>query len=256
MPATDPTADADAGATRLSWQVAEVRAVINETSRVVSLVLDVPGWRGHQAGQHVSIRLTGEDGYQALRLYSIASAPETPQVMLTVERIDDGEVSPYLTGELRPGDRFELRGPIGGYFVWNVAAGGPLLLIGGGSGVVPLMAMLRHRAATGNRVPARLLYSSRSAEDIIYRDELDRLAARDDGLRVVQTLTRQQPPGWTGGTRRIDRAMLAEMGFAPAEQPRIYICGSNSLVETVSQQLIDLGHDPRVIKTERFGPTT
>jgi len=241
---------------RLEWQPAEVREIVPETARVSSLVLDVPGWRGHLPGQHVSIRLTGEDGYQALRLYSIASPPETAHVVLTVERIDDGEVSPYLVGELRPGDKFELRGPIGGYFVWTIDAGGPLWLIGGGSGVAPLMAMLRHRALHNSRVPTRLLYSSRSEAEIIYRDELRKLAESDDSLRIIQTLTRERPANWTGATRRIDRAMLAEVGFAPQEKPQIYICGSNGLVESVSQHLIDLGHDPLAIRTERFGPTT
>jgi ferredoxin-NADP reductase len=241
---------------RLSWLAAEVREIIPETTRVSSLVLDVPGWRGHLPGQHVSIRLTGEDGYQALRLYSIASPPETPQLILTVERIDDGEVSPYLVDQLRPGDRFELRGPIGGYFVWTVTTGGPLFLIGGGSGIAPLMAMLRHRSANGSRVPTRLLYSSRSEADIIYRDELAKLAANDDTLRIIHTLTRERPPGWTGATRRIDRAMLAEVGFTPADKPQVFICGPNGLVESAAQHLIDVGHDPLTIRTERFGPTT
>ncbi len=248
MPETDVAA-------RLEWLAAEVRAIVPETNRVSSLLLDVPGWRGHLPGQHVSIRLTGEDGYQAQRLYSIASPPETPQLMLTVERIDDGEVSPYLVGELRPGDRFELRGPIGGYFVWTVAAGGPLFLIGGGSGIAPLMAMLRHRAAHASDVPTRLLYSSRSEADIIFRDELAHLAAKDDGLRILPPLTGERPQGWTRHTRRIDLDMLAEAGFAPASKPQIYICGSNGLVESAAQHMIDLGHDPLSIKTERFGPT-
>jgi len=257
MRETDAASDttADAGSQRLAWLVATVRDVIDETPRVRSLVLDVPGWRGHLPGQHLAIRLTGENGYQAQRLYSIASAPEAPALMITVERIEDGEVSPYLAGELRTGDRFELRGPIGGYFVWHAPAGGPLFLIGGGSGIAPLMAMLRHREAVSSIVPARLLYSSRSVEDIIYRAELDRFAAREDGLIVRHTLTRQQPPGWTGGIRRIDRAMLAEAGFPPAERPQVFICGPTSLVESAARHLIDLGHDPAAIKTERFGPT-
>jgi ferredoxin-NADP reductase len=247
--------ETDAGGLRLAWQVAEVRALVAETPRVTSLVLDIPGWRRHLPGQHVDVRLTGEDGYQAQRLYSIASEPEAPYVMITIERIEDGEVSPYLAGELRPGDRFELRGPVGGYFVWQVATGGPLLLIAGGSGIAPLMAMLRHRAAAGSRVPARLLFSSRTVADIIYREELDRLAARQDGLTVVHTLTRERPDGWTGGTRRIDRAMLAEIAFPAADRPHVFICGPTSLVESAAHHLIDLGHDPRAIKTERFGPT-
>jgi ferredoxin-NADP reductase len=175
--------------------------------------------------------------------------------MLTVERIDDGEVSPYLASEIRPGDRCELRGPIGGYFVWTVATGGPLVLVAGGSGIVPLMAMLRHRAAAGSTVPACLLYSSRTFEDIIYRAELDRLAEQDHGLKVVHTLTRKQPAGWSGGTRRIDRDMLASVTPPPAAQPRIFVCGPTSLVESAARSLLEIGHEPHLVKTERFGPT-
>src|SRR5919109_1187547 len=188
---------------RLSWQLGEVVARQVETARTTSLTLLLPTWMGHRAGQHVDVRLTAQDGYQAERSYSIASPPEEqPRVTLTVERLDDGEVSPYLTEELRIGDKLELRGPIGGYFVWEAQIGGPLLLIAGGSGIVPLMAMLRHRAAVGSTVPTRLLYSSRSDADIIYRDELDRLVGRTTMLEVVHTLTRVQPPGWTGYQRR------------------------------------------------------
>jgi ferredoxin-NADP reductase len=235
--------------------VAEVSQVVPETPRVVTLVLRVPGWPGHLPGQHVDVRLTGEDGSQAQRLYSLASAPEDPSLALTVERIADGEVSPYLVGEVQAGDRFELRGPIGGHFVWTAALGGPLFLIAGGSGVVPLMAMLRHRRAAGSRVPAVLLYSSRTLEDVIYREELARLAAASDGLRVVHTLTRARPSGWTGGTRRIDRTMLAEAGFAASERPHVFICGPTGLVESAGQLLLELGHEPGLIKTERFGPS-
>src|SRR6187455_3273259 len=159
---------------RLSWQLAEVSAFVDETTDVRSIVLEAPAWAGHRAGQHVDIRLTAEDGYQAQRSYSIASAPEDEELVLTVERLDDGEVSPYLVDVLRPGDQLELRGPVGGYFVWEESFGGPLLLVGGGSGVVPLRAMLRHHRAVGSTVPARLLYSARSLEDVIYRDELTR----------------------------------------------------------------------------------
>lgn len=248
--------EAGAGPSRPSpWYVAEVREVMAETRRVRTLLLDVPGWPGHRPGQHVSVRLTGDDGYEAQRDYSIASAPETPGLALTVERIDDGEVSPYLVDELQPGDRFELRGPIGGYFVWTAADGGPLFLVAGGSGVVPLMAMLRHRAAAQNSVPAALLYSSRAWDDVIYRDELGRLAAADERLRVVHTLTRSQPPGWTGAARRIDGALLAEAGFDPAERPHVFVCGPTPLVEAGARALVALGHDPARIKTERFGPT-
>jgi len=240
---------------RLEWRSAEVYSLIEETPRVRSLVLGVADWPRHLPGQHVDVRLTADDGYQAQRSYSIASAPEAAEVSLTVERIEEGEVSPYLTTQARPGDRFELRGPIGGYFVWTAAVGGPLFLIAGGSGVVPLMAMLRHRAAIGSALPALLLYSSRTVEDIIYRKELDRLAAERDGLRIMHTLTRRQPPRWTDGTRRIDRDMLAAIGFPASARPRIYICGPTALVESAAQSLLDLGHDPGLIKTERFGPT-
>jgi ferredoxin-NADP reductase len=240
---------------RLSWRLARVAEVRPETSRVASLALDVPGWDGHLAGQHVDLRLTAEDGYQAERSYSIASAPDSQRVELTVERLDDGEVSPYLAGELREGDRFELRGPIGGYFVWEPGLGGPLLLVAGGSGVVPLMAMLRHRAVSGSRVPTRLLYSSRTLEDIIFREELERLAAAGDGLTVTHTLTRAQPPGWRGYARRVDAAMLEEVGWRPEEQPLAYVCGPTRLVEAVASDLVALGHDPARVRTERFGPT-
>ena len=175
--------------------------------------------------------LTAEDGYQAQRSYSLASEPESARLMLTVELIEGGEVSPYLTSDVRPGDKFELRGPIGGYFVWTIAMGGPLFLVAGGSGIAPLIAMLRHRAAAKSKTPALLLYSSRTFEDIIYRDELDQMAARNDGLTLVYTLTRWQPPGWTGGSRRIDRSMLATVGVPAKARPKIFICGPTSLVE-------------------------
>ena len=238
---------------RLTWQPAEVVEVVTETDRVRTLAFDVPGWPGHRAGQHVDVRLTAEDGYRAERSYSIGSAPDGSRIELTVERIEDGEVSPYLTDELRPGDTIELRGPVGGYFVWEPALGGPLLLVAGGSGIVPLMAMLRVRAAAGSNADARLLVSSRSWDDVIYREELDRLSG--NGLRVVHTLTRSQPPGWTGHARRVDAEMLAEVGPGPAERPRAYVCGPTPFVEIVAGALVGLGHDPVAIKTERFGPT-
>jgi ferredoxin-NADP reductase len=240
---------------RLTWRVAEVRQIVDETRRVKSLVLDVLNWPGHRPGQHVDVRLTAEDGYQAQRSYSVASEPESARLMLTVELIEGGEVSPYLTSDVRPGDKFELRGPIGGYFVWTIAIGGPLFLVAGGSGIAPLMAMVRHRAAAKSTIPALLLYSSRTFEDIIYRKELDRLAARDDGLTVVYTLTRRHPPGWTGGSRRIDRNMLASIGVPAKARPKIFICGPTSLVESTAQSLLELGHERNLIKTERFGPT-
>ncbi|TML80511.1 MAG: oxidoreductase, partial [Actinobacteria bacterium] len=207
----------------------------------------------HRAGQHVDIRLTAEDGYQAERSYSIASAPDGERLELTVERLDDGEVSPYLTDELRAGDQIELRGPVGGYFVWEPSQGGPVLLAGGGSGVVPLMAMVRLRAAISGDVEMRLLLSSRGWDDVIFREELERL--NGDSLTVVHALTRSQPPGWTGFARRVDAEMLAEVGPSPAERPHVYVCGPTPFVEVVAEALVQLGHEPRQVKTERFGPT-
>jgi ferredoxin-NADP reductase len=238
---------------RLTWRVAEVVDVLTETPRVKTIAFDVTGWPGHRAGQHVDVRLTAEDGYQAQRSYSIASAPDGTRIELTVERLDDGEVSPYLTDELRRGDRIELRGPVGGYFVWEPPQGGPLLLVAGGSGVVPLMAMIRARAAAGSDAETRLLLSSRGWDDVIYRDELERLEG--DGLRVVHTLTRSQPHGWTGYARRVDAEMLAEVGPNPAERPHVYVCGPTPFVEAVAEALVQLRHEPQQIKTERFGPT-
>jgi ferredoxin-NADP reductase len=239
---------------RLTWQTGTVAQIVEETARTKSLVLDVPDWPGHRAGQHLDVRLTAEDGYQAERSYSIASAPEDNYVVITVERIEDGEVSPYLTEELRTGDGLELRGPIGGYFVWEEKLGGPLLLIAGGSGIVPLRAMLRHRLSTGSDVPVRALYSSRSLADVIYREELMRMVD-DNGLDIRFTLTRQQPAGWRGYGRRIDAPLLAEVAFASDDNPRVYICGPTSFVETAASTLVELGHDPLTIRTERFGPT-
>jgi ferredoxin-NADP reductase len=224
-----------------------------ETPRVKTVAFDVPEWPGHRAGQHVDVRLTADDGYQAERSYSIASAPDGRRVELTVERLDDGEVSPYLTDELRPGDTIELRGPIGGYFVWEPPLGGPLFLVGGGSGVVPLMAMLRVRARAGSDAETRLLFSSRSWDNVIYRDELEQL--QNDRLSVIHTLTRSQPPGWTGYARRVDPEMLTEVAPAPAEHPLVYICGPTPFVEAVASALVKLGHEPQRIKTERFGAT-
>lgn len=240
---------------RLDWQPAHVRKILAETPRVKSLMLHVTDWQGHLPGQHVDVRLTADDGYQAQRSYSIASPPEDELITLTVERVEDGEVSPYLVDELQPGDTFELRGPIGGYFVWTVATEGPLCLIAGGSGVVPLMAMLRHRCKQSHRGPASLLYSSRTLEEVIYREELEAMAKRDRELRVVNTLTRKQPIGWSGYSRRIDQSMLAATCFSPAENPAIFVCGPTSLVENVANTLVGLGHKPLTIKTERFGPT-
>ena len=240
----------------ITWQLATVSAIREETPTVRSFSLSLPGWTRHRAGQHVDVRLTAEDGYSVERSYSIASEPErTGEIEVTVERIPDGEVSPFLHDVVVPGDRLEVRGPIGGYFVWEAALGGPLLLVAGGSGVVPLMAMLRHRARAVPGVRARLLYSSRGLEEIIYRDELDRLAATDDGLKVVHTLTRSQPTGWTGYARRIDDRMLAEVIEPLGVSARVYICGPTALVETAANALVRLGLPPDRVRTERFGPT-
>ncbi len=241
---------------RLTWQLGDVVATHPETARTKSLTLSVPNWVGHLAGQHVDLRLTADDGYQAERSYSIASPPEDEQqIMLTIERLDDGEVSPYLTDELRVGDKLELRGPIGGYFVWEERLGGPLLLIAGGSGIVPLMAMIRHRRVVGSPIPTRLLISSRTYEDIIYRDELERLTGTDMALEVIHTLTRTQPSGWTGYSRRIDAELLRGVAWPVEQHPLAYICGPTQFVETAAAALLPLGYEPTRIKTERFGPT-
>jgi ferredoxin-NADP reductase len=240
---------------RLAWRLAEVVEVVPETPRTKSLVLEVPDWEGHKAGQHVDVRLTAPDGYQAQRSYSIASAPEDERLVLTVDRLDDGEVSPYLTEVLMAGDKLELRGPIGGYFTWEARDDGLLLLVGGGSGVAPLMAMIRHRIAVGSGVPTRLLYSSRSYEEIIYREELENLAAREGSLEVIHTLTRSRPEGWSGYDRRIDAEMLAEVAWPPDESLLAFVCGPTPLVEAVGTALVGLGHDPARVKTERFGAT-
>jgi ferredoxin-NADP reductase len=241
---------------RLDWQVVTATLFRQETARVRSITFEATAWGGHMAGQHVDIRLTADNGYQAQRSYSIASpAGRGPHVELTVERVSSGEVSEFLTEELRAGDTIELRGPIGGYFTWNPSISSPLMLIAGGSGVVPLMSMLRTRNRADNKVPAKLLYSSRSADDIIYRDELDRMAANRDGFDLVHTLTRGAPTGWKGQTRRVDRDMLAQCGFQATEEHQIFVCGPTSFVETVADQLVSLGHGESAIKTERFGPT-
>ena len=238
---------------RLNWLLAEVVEIIAETPRAKTLTFEVPGWPGHRAGQHVDVRLTAEDGYQAQRSFSIASAPDDTRIDLTVERLEDGEVSPYLTDELRQGDQIELRGPVGGYFVWEPAQGGPVLLVAGGSGVAPLMAMIRTHHAAGSDAKLRLLLSSRGWDDVIYREELERL--RGDRLTVAHTLTRSQPPGWAGYARRVDAEMLADIGPRATERPRVYVCGPTPFVEAAAQALVQLGHEPQMVKTERFGPT-
>jgi ferredoxin-NADP reductase len=238
---------------RLTWETATVDAVMDETAQVRTLVLSVPGWGGHQAGQHLDIRLTGDDGYRAERSYSIAAAPGEP-LAITVERLDDGEVSPYLTQDVQLGDEIEVRGPIGGYFVWEPVLDGdaPLLLAAGGSGVVPLRAMIRHRMRLGSSVPVRLLYSVRSLAEVIYRSELDH---EEDGVQVIYTLTRQQPPGWTGYARRVDQQMMAEVAWPVAQAPLAYVCGPTNFVEAVAADLVALGYPPQRVKTERFGAT-
>ena len=243
-------------APRAGWQSATLRDKRTETDRAATLHLLTDAWPGHRAGQHVDVRLTAEDGYQAQRSYSIASPPEDDgDVALTVERLDDGEVSPYLVDEMAPGDMCELRGPIGGWFVWDADDGGPLLLVGGGSGVVPLMSMLRHRAALHSGVPARLLLSARSLDDVLYADELHGLDVGDDELDVSITLTRTAPPDWPGYARRVDRSMLEEVAWPAADRPRVYVCGPTPFVESVAAGLVDLGHDAGLVKTERFGAT-
>ena len=232
---------------RLTWRVATVSAVVDETPRVRTLELEIPGWPSHVAGQHVDVRLTAEDGYRAERAYSLASAPGEPPA-ITVERLEDGEVSPYLTEDVRPGDAFEVRGPIGGYFVWRQDDGGPLFLAAGGSGVAPMRAILRHRRNSMSEVRARLLYSSRTLEDVIYRAELD-------GEEVVHTLTRAQPPGWTGYARRVDADLLREVAWPAEDGPLAFVCGPTSFVESVAAGLVALGYAPARIKTERFGAT-
>jgi ferredoxin-NADP reductase len=229
---------------------------VDETARTKSVVLEMPDWPGwFRSGQHVDVRLTADDGYQAERSYSIASAPEDEQLQLTVERLDDGEVSPYLVDVLQPGDELELRGPIGGYFVWEESIAGPLVLIGGGSGIVPLRSMLRHWVATSHAVPVHLLYSARTVGDLIYPDELRGYADKYDQVDVRFALTREWPDGWTGHTGRIDRPLLEQLAPPPDERPNIYICGPTAFVEAASQWLVQIGHAPSLIRTERFGPT-
>lgn len=238
---------------RLTWLPARVLENRPETARVHRLVLDVPGWAGHLPGQHVDVRLTADDGYTAQRSYSIASPPEVAELHLLVERLEDGEVSPYLTDEVRPGDEFELRGPIGGYFVWSAAAdaredagpGRPVQLVAGGAGVSPFVAMLEHHHRTGSRTPLQLLYSARTADDVLARDLL--------GAETTITLTRGAPEGWPGETGRIDAGMLARRTVPPAEAPRVFVCGPTPFVEAVATALVDLGHEPTRIRLERFG---
>jgi ferredoxin-NADP reductase len=236
------------------WLAVTVAETIPETARTTTLRLDVPSWPGHRAGQHVDVRLTAEDGYQAQRSYSIASPPGTDRLELTVVRIDDGEVSPYLTTVADVGDQFEVRGPIGGWFVWEGDDSAPVLLVGGGSGVVPLAAMMRHHARVGSVAAMRLVYSARTLDDVIYRDELQALA--DGGHRAVTlTLTQEASAAWTGRRGRVDAELLDEVGWPPVVRPHCYVCGPTPFVEAVAAALVELGHEAARVKTERFGPT-
>jgi ferredoxin-NADP reductase len=243
---------------RLNWRLATVERRVPESTAAATLLLGVDGWPGHRAGQHVDVRLTADDGYQAERSYSLASPPDDPLIALTIERIDDGEVSPWLTEVASTGDSFELRGPVGGYFVWDGTESGPVLLVAGGSGVVPLMSMARHRARRGIRTRMRLLYSARSVDDLLFREELDELSAAGDGFDILYTLTRSHPPAWEGFTRRVDGQMLADIRLSGSAGPQdglVFVCGPTPFVESVARSLVLLGHAPSQVKTERFGPT-
>jgi len=239
---------------RLTWRLGTVTEFVDETPRAKSIVLDVPDWPGHRAGQHVDVRLTAEDGYQTQRSYSIASAPEDGRLVLTIERLEDGEVSPYLVDELRPGDLLELRGPVGGFFVWETSLGGPVLLVAGGSGVVPFRSIVRHHRAVASEVPLRLLYSARTLDDVLYRSELETLVASGE-VDVRFTLTRAWPDGWSGYRGRIDRELLAEVAWPADEGPLVYVCGPTAFVETAASVLVENGYEPGRIRTERFGPS-
>ena len=240
---------------RLTWQVGTVADVRGETATARTLTVDVPGWSGHTAGQHVDVRLTADDGYSTQRSYSIASGPGPGRLELTVQRLEDGEVSPYLTDVLKPGFPLELRGPIGGWFAWDPAAAGPVLLVGGGSGVVPLMSMIRARAAAGSRAPFRLVYSVRSPETALYTDELAQRGQAGDGLEVTYVYTRSAPAGARVRVGRLNPVVLAAQGWAPEAAPAVFICGPTGFVEAAASLLVKAGHDPGVIKTERFGPS-
>jgi ferredoxin-NADP reductase len=255
-PAKAPSPPATVRPLPLLWQIATVKAIETQTPRVKTFTLSLPNWVEHQPGQHYDVRLTAPDGFQAQRSYSVASNPErTGEIELAVTLLEDGEVSSYMHQVLMPGDLIEVRGPIGGYFVWNARLGGPLLLVAGGSGIAPLMGMLRHRAASGSTVPTRLLFSSRSLEEVIYRKELKDLVSANTGLEVFHTLTSSQPPGWTGYSRLIDEPMLREVVKPLGMEPRVYVCGPTPLVQVVANILVKIGIPEVRIKTERFGPT-
>jgi ferredoxin-NADP reductase len=239
----------------LPWRTGSVVEIRRESAGVATIALDVPGWPGHLAGQHVDLRLTSEDGYQAQRSYSIASPSGTETLDLTVEYVQGGEVSPFLLGDLVVGDTLEVKGPIGGHFTWRPGDGRPLLLVAGGSGIVPLMAMLRERARASDSTPARLIYSARTLGSLIYHEELNLLAAHGSAFSVTYTLTREQAGRWTGHRRRVDRAMLEASGFSADMKPLAFVCGPTPLVEQVATDLLGLGYQEDFIKTERFGPT-
>lgn len=252
-------------AVRSGWQVATLVERRIESPSAVTLVLDVPGWPGHQAGQHLDVRLTAPDGYTAERSYSVASGPTpeggptepgTGHVEITVQRVRDGEVSPYLVDAFPLGAAIEVRGPIGGWFVWDAARdpGTPVFLLAGGSGLVPVMSMVRARRQAGDRTPFRLIYSVRTAEDQLYPDELDALIARGDGFEASTIFTRAVSLKALRGPRRLTASELASWGWPPELEPRVYVCGPTGFVEAVSRMLVAQGHDPARVRTERFGP--
>jgi ferredoxin-NADP reductase len=240
---------------RLTWQVGTVAEIREETATAHTIIVDLPGWPGHAAGQHVDVRLTADDGYSAQRSYSIASAPGPDRLELTVQRLENGEVSPYLTDTLKPGYPLELRGPIGGWFVWDPAEPGPVLLVAGGSGVVPLMSMIRGRAAAGSAAPFRLVYSVRSPETVLYAAELERLSQAADGFQMSYVYTRSSPPGAKVRIGRVNPVVLSAAGWTSAAAPAVFICGPTGFVEAAASMLVKAGHDPGAIKTERFGPS-
>ena len=240
---------------RLTWLVGRLVSTRDETATARTLVFDVPGWPGHLPGQHVDVRLTAEDGYSTERSYSIASAPDGTGVELTIERLDDGEVSPYLTEVFSVGDPLELRGPIGGYFAWHPDSSAPVLLVGGGSGVVPLMAMARTRAAASSTAPMRLIYSTRSPATLLYAAELQRLAAPGTGLDIDIVYTREAPAGWAGPVGRLDARRLLGLAGPPAAGQQCFICGPTGFVESAARLLVEQGIADRQIRTERFGPS-
>jgi ferredoxin-NADP reductase len=239
----------------MSWRVATVVALRHQSPTARSIVLDVPGWPGHAAGQHVDVRLTAPDGYTAVRSYSIASAVDGDRVELTVEQLPDGEVSPYLGSELIVGDAIEIRGPIGGWFVWRPDQREPIQLIAGGSGVVPLVAIARSHAAAGSRSPIRLLYSVREPSSVLHASEIEDLASRNGGLILTYAFTRSAPPGWDRPPGRVDAELLADSTWPAELAPTCYVCGPTSFVESVADLLVEAGHDPARVRTERFGPT-